>query len=181
MVKSAANIGGHPIHAILTDLPVTLWIASLLFDLGYLIRQDLFWYDAAWLLMAGGLATALLAAAFGAVDYFRTIPVGTQARSVARLHGGLNVGLALLFAVNLWWRSGRAAVDGGEWWLAFALSLIGILGLTYSAWLGGELVYRHRIGVHGEPAAAESLVEPSVVQRTRVSGGPASPGATRHG
>ena len=152
-MKSAANLMGHPLHAILTDLPVTMWISSLLFDLGYLAFQDIFWYDAAWLLMAGGLASALLAALFGAIDYFRTIPAGTRAKSIARLHGILNVGLALLFAFNLWWRSGRAAVDGGAWWLALALSLIGVLVLAFSGWLGGELVYRHRVGVIEEPAS----------------------------
>lgn len=133
-----------------------MWISSFLFDIGYLAFQDLFWYDAGWFLMAGGLATALLAALFGAIDYFRTVPAGTRAKSIARLHGVLNVGLALLFAFNLWWRSGRAAVEGDAWWLAFALSLAGVLVLAYTGWLGGELVYRHRIGVHEELASTES-------------------------
>lgn len=164
-MKSAANIGGHPLHATLTDLPVTLWIASFFFDLGYLAQDDVFWYDAAWFLMAGGLLTALLAAVFGAIDYFRTIPPDTRAKSVARLHGILNVGLAVLFAFNLWWRSGRAAVEGGDWWLAFALSLIGILALAYSGWLGGELVYHHRIGVLTEPIPGESPLDTPAARR----------------
>ncbi|HUP00500.1 MAG TPA: DUF2231 domain-containing protein [Gemmatimonadota bacterium] len=151
-MKAAANIGGHPLHAILTDLPITLWIASFVFDLFYLAQGDLFWYDVAWYLMAGGLLTALVAATFGGIDYFRTVPQGSEARSIAWRHGVLNLGVAVMYAFNLWWRSGQAAASGGDWWLAFTLSLIGVLALAYTGWLGGELVYRHRIGVLDEPS-----------------------------
>jgi uncharacterized membrane protein len=36
---------------------------------------------------------------------------------------------------------------GADSWVPFALSIIGVVGLAVSGWLGGEMVYVERVGV----------------------------------
>lgn len=143
-MKSKLNVGGHPLHVILVDLPIGLWIGSFLADLAALWTGLRFWEDVAWWAMAGGIVTALAAAVPGIVDYFKSVPPHSDAKSTARTHGLINVGLVLLYTFNLWWRTGGTP---GDLWVGFALSAIGVLALSYTGYLGGHLVYRYGMGV----------------------------------
>ncbi len=138
---------GHPLHVILVDLPITLWIGSLAADVAALLTGDPFWSRVAWWAMATGIATALLAAVPGIVDYFRSVPPHSTARSAARKHGLINVGLVVLFTVNLLWRGSELAPGQPGWIWAFGLSVVGVMGLAWSGWLGGSLVYDYEMGV----------------------------------
>lgn len=146
-MKSRLSLSGHPLHVILVDLPITLWIASLAADVVALATGDPFWSRAAWWAIAAGIVTALMAAAAGAVDYFNSVPPHSTAQKTARTHGLLNVGIVVLFSIGLWLRSDGPAVGGSEWWTVFALSAVGVLALAYSGWLGGTLVYGYEMGV----------------------------------
>jgi nitrite reductase/ring-hydroxylating ferredoxin subunit/uncharacterized membrane protein len=162
-VKSKLGFRGHPFHVIYVDFPIALWIGSLLADVLHMWRGPGYWSRVSWHLMAAGIAFAALAAVPGIVDYFKSVPPGSEARKVARTHGLLNGGIVALYAVNLWWRAehgigqgGSGVAAGGEWWLALGLSAVGVALLTYTGWLGGELVYRYQIGtekvgVEGRP------------------------------
>jgi 3-phenylpropionate/trans-cinnamate dioxygenase ferredoxin subunit len=116
--------------------------------------------------MAAGLAFALLAAVPGVVDYFKSVPPGSRARTIARRHGLLNGGVTALYAFNLWWRTGPTSDTGSEWWVALGLSFLGVATLIYAGWLGGELVFRYRIGsekigVEGRPTVYGGSVRAS--------------------
>jgi nitrite reductase/ring-hydroxylating ferredoxin subunit/uncharacterized membrane protein len=145
-VKSAASFRGHPAHVILVDFPIAFWIGSFLTDLAYLWLGDPFWFDMAWYLMGAGIVFAVVAAVAGTLDYFGSVPPHSDARSTARLHGILNGGATILFGFNLWWRTGPNAAAGTEWWVAFGLSIVGVGLISYTGWLGGELVYAYQIG-----------------------------------
>ena len=146
-MKSAFSFRGHPLHVVLVDFPIALWVTSFLADLAYLWRGDAYWFQAAWDLMAAGIAFAVLAAVPGVVDYFKSAPPHSEAKTMARTHGLLNGGVTVLYAFNLWWRTGPGTVEGTQWWVAFALSLVGVGTLGYTGWLGGELVFVHRMGI----------------------------------
>jgi uncharacterized membrane protein len=47
-----------------------------------------------------------------------------------------------------WYIRTRVAPD--SWW-PLALSIIGVIGIAISGWLGGELVYAERVGVEEPP------------------------------
>jgi nitrite reductase/ring-hydroxylating ferredoxin subunit/uncharacterized membrane protein len=145
-VKSAIAFRGHPLHVILVDLPIGFWIGSFLADLAFLWRGDAFWFDVAWYLIAAGVVAAVLAAVPGLLDYLGSVPPYSEAKSTALLHGLLNGGATLLYAFNLWWRTGPDAAVGSEWWVSFGLSAVGIGLISYTGWLGGELVYKFQIG-----------------------------------
>ena len=83
---------------------------------------------------------ALVAAVPGFVDY---LALTGRARRIATWHMLLNLGAVALFAVNAFVRM-RVGLES-RWPLV--LSLIGVVGVLVSGWLGGELVYVERVGV----------------------------------
>jgi uncharacterized membrane protein len=140
---SRTAIAGHPIHPMLVPFPIAFLVGALVTDLAFASTDDPFWAMASsWLLLAG-IVTAVAAAVFGLVD-FLGIP---QVRSlnVAWVHF-LGNGAAVLLAI---WNLAQRWADpvAGAGGLGIALSAIVVAILLVTGWMGGELVYRHRIGV----------------------------------
>ena len=144
MATTPAHVGKHPVHPMLVVLPIGLWIAALAFDILYAATANPVWRTLAFWNIAAGIIGALLAAVPGFVDY---LALDGRARRIATYHMLLNLGAVALFAVN-WYLRTRVSADS-RWPLA--LSVIGVVGVMISGWLGGELVYRERVGVD-EPA-----------------------------
>jgi uncharacterized membrane protein len=142
-IPSKAAIWGHPIHPILIPFPIASLVGVLVTDLVYTFTGDLFWANASrWLLLAG-LVTGAAAGAVGAIDYFGIREVRRNTSAMA--HGLGNVTALLLSLVNL---TGRLDDPANT---SIALSLIVALILGITGWLGGELSYRHKIGVNSQP------------------------------
>jgi uncharacterized membrane protein len=130
----------------LIPFPIALWVFSLIADLIYLWRGDPAWEWVAFYTLAGGIIGALLAAAFGIIDYF-TIK-DKKVSGIAAWHARINVLSLLLFAASFYLRTTSGArFVGGSLTIPLALSVIGVLGITASGWLGGELVYRYGVAV----------------------------------
>ena len=90
--------------------------------------------------MGGGIIGALAAAIFGFVDLL-SLPPGP--RSTAIKHMSINLIVVVLYVVNFWGRLGHPENPGGLIWL----SVVAILLLVVSGWLGGKMVYEHGIAV----------------------------------
>lgn len=140
-MASPASIFKHPIHPMFVVFPIGLWIFSFISDLIFYFGGGVaVWREVAYWTMAGGVIGALIAAVPGYID-FRSLSGGPK--RIATWHMGINLGLVVLFAVNLWLRAGGAAIAP----LPLVLSLIGVVGLGISGWLGGHLVYVHGVAV----------------------------------
>ena len=153
-MASPASIQKHPIHPMLIPFPIALWIFSLVCDVIYAMGWGPgIWNDMAFYTMIGGVLGALAAAIPGYIDY-RSL-TDPQTMTIGRWHMLINLSIVVLFAVNLALRtwSGPGAV------LPVLLSLVGIAMLGVSGWLGGELVYVHRVAVEPEPGVAASPKE----------------------
>lgn len=141
--RSTAQIAGHPIHPLLIPFPIVSFIGALVTDVMWLTTNEGGWATASNWLLGVGIATALLAALAGMADYLgdeRVKKIGAATR-----HMIANIVVVTLETVNLVARlSGGTDQIGaiGVW-----LSLASVLILAYSGWLGGELVYRHGVGV----------------------------------
>ena len=142
-MESKAKFLGHPIHQMLIVFPLGLLGASVVFDLIYWIADIPSMADVAYWTMAGGLIGGAIAAPFGAIDWL-AIPKGTRAKTVGMLHGGGNALVLLLFLAS--WMI-RQAHEMEPTTAATAVSLIGVALSLVTAWLGGELVDRHGVGV----------------------------------
>ena len=159
-MKSSAQIRGHPIHPMLVVFPVGLWITSLGFDIAYLATGNRFWYALSYWDMLAGVVGALVAAIPGFVDYF-TLNLGPRARAVATTHMALNLAAVVLFVINLVLRAAFAAANAPTFYWVSAFSIIIVLGVAASGWLGGHLVYLEQVAVVTEPAerARDMIVE----------------------
>lgn len=142
--RSTAQIAGHPLHPMLVPLPIASFIGALVTDIAFMLTGEGGWATASNWLLGAGLVTAALAAATGLTDYMgddRVRRIGAATR-----HMIANVAVVVIEAINLVVR----VTDGREGevpQLGLWLSIAAVLILGYSGWLGGELVYRHRVGV----------------------------------
>ena len=141
--RSTASIGGHPIHPMLIPFPIVCFVGALISDILFSRNGEPGWATASNWLLGFGLGFAALAAVAGLVDFMgddRVRRLGTALR-----HMIANVSAVVVELINLLLRlRDPAFVDNG----GLILSAIAVLILLYSGWLGGELVYRHRVGVH---------------------------------
>lgn len=139
---------GHPLHPVLTDIPVGAWTVAVLLDGADVVSGKGKYADGADAAIAIGLAGALGAALTGVTDWHKT---NGKARRIGLVHGLLNVGATTLFATSYLLRRNRRREA------ARACSLIGYLVAGASAYLGGELVYRLAVGVGNPTPSRESI------------------------
>jgi uncharacterized membrane protein len=129
---------GHPLHVILTDLPIGAWTAAVVFDAVAGISEQHEFRVAADAAIALGLAGAAGAAATGLTDWQDIDP---PARRIGLVHGLLNIGSAALFASSLAARRRDSRLTGRS------LATLGYAISVLAARLGGNLVYGQIIGV----------------------------------
>jgi uncharacterized membrane protein len=146
---------GHPIHPILVTVPIGAWVASLVFDIGSrVVEQPGFLYQGSQWLIAIGVIGALAAALIGFLDLM-AIPTGTRAFRTGLLHMILNVTVVGAYVVNFLWRYGGyhhpTAVGVGP----LVLSIVSLLFLAVSGFLGGKLAYHYGVRVALETDQAE--------------------------
>ena len=145
-MSSKASIMGHPIHPMLIPFPIGLWVFSLVADILYLLGYNPGWrWMAFWTLLAGCIG-AVAAAIFGIIDWLTLKE--REVKKIADWHARLNVIALLVFAASWYLRT-----TGGSRWVSgsltvpVALSVLGVILIIISGWLGGELVYKHGVAV----------------------------------
>jgi len=142
-MESRAKLLGHPIHQMLVVFPLGLLSAGVVFDIVALMSEAPLWGWMAYYLLGAGIVAGLVAAVFGAIDYF-AIPRGTRARYVGTLHGVGNVVVVALFGAG-WLLRQETPADPPV--VALLFSVLAFLLSAATAWLGGELVDRLGVGV----------------------------------
>jgi len=158
-MRSRFAIAGHPIHPMLVALPIGLFTWAFVSDIVYLATdRDTLWYDMSFWSGIGGIISGLAAAVPGAGDLL-TMARHTDAREMTMVHGLLNVTVVALFFIAMLLMLDGGATGGGALSAVFVLHLVGVGLLGLSGWLGGEMVYRHHLGMapdDGELERAES-------------------------
>jgi nitrite reductase/ring-hydroxylating ferredoxin subunit/uncharacterized membrane protein len=125
----------HPLHPVLTDLPIGAWTSAFVLDL--LPGEDT--RRAADAMIGMGVATALPTAVSGLSDLADVTESDQRAVGTAHMLGNVT-SLALYAASYLARRRGRREAG-------VALSMAGAATVTASAFLGGHLAFRKGIGV----------------------------------
>jgi nitrite reductase/ring-hydroxylating ferredoxin subunit/uncharacterized membrane protein len=157
-MRSSASLSSHPIHPMLVGFPIAYLIGSAGLDLLARVARRTDWYRTSQHMTKLGLASALLAAAPGLVDYVFAVPPRSSAKRRATDHMFANVSALALFALA---NAGRRARDGrpAPWALAAELGGAALMGAA--GWMGGTLAYRNQIGVdHRYADAGRWRVEP---------------------
>jgi uncharacterized membrane protein len=151
---------GHPTHPILVTVPIGAWVASLFFDLASHVVDDPDFLARGSLWLIGlGVVGALVAGVAGSLDLVG-IPSGTAAFRTGLLHLSLNVLVILTYVGNFSWRKADndtvGAVPGGP----LLLSVVSLLVLAASGYLGGKLAYRYGVRVVDEATQATGFGSP---------------------
>lgn len=131
---------GHPLHPVLTHIPVGMWVLAALLDPwgGSVAARA-----GADLAVAVGVVMAIPTALTGSTDYY---PYGDASiRRIGGLHALLNVIGVFLYALS-WLCRYEESRD-----LARFFSYVGFAGVGISGYLGGLLVYEKRIGANHAP------------------------------
>lgn len=141
--ESTAKFGTHPIHPMLIPFPIAFLVGALVADLVVTMGgTDDFWSRAGTYLLGAGIATALLAALFGFIDFLGSRRIRDISHAWQHMFANL---LAVTIAViNFLMRLGDEAdaiVPVG-----ITLSAVTVVILLFSGWRGGDLVYRHGVG-----------------------------------
>jgi uncharacterized membrane protein len=158
-MRSKVAIAGHPIHAILVTIPIGLFVAALVADIVYVADdRDKMWYDIAFWAGNAAIATALIAAVAGLADYLLVVRQ-SDAKAIGMAHAALNVTVVALFAVAAVMMADEGALDGGELTAVIVLHAAGVGLLLLAGWLGGEMVYRHHIGMIPDDVASAEQEE----------------------
>jgi nitrite reductase/ring-hydroxylating ferredoxin subunit/uncharacterized membrane protein len=126
---------GHPLHPLLTDLPIGSWTSAMVLDAAGGSGSE----DAARKLIGTGVLAALPTAVTGSIEWADSADGRTATRRVGLVHAAANMtALALFSASYLSRRRGR----GGR-----ALALAGGAALAVGGHLGGHLSYVNGEGV----------------------------------
>ena len=121
---------GHPLHPLLTDLPIGCWTCAAVLDLN---GQG---GEASTFLTGAGIVAAVPTALAGLSDWMDTEDAESRVGSVHAI--GNVMGLALF---SLSWAQRRRGGRGR------AASLMGMAVMGLSGWLGGHLSYALGVGV----------------------------------
>jgi uncharacterized membrane protein len=102
-------------------------------------------------MIAAGCLAAVAAAIAGIIDWLAL--KNGEVTKVANWHARLNIIALIVFLVSLFLRMGNYSyLVGHKLTIPFLLSLVGVILITISGWLGGELVFKYGVGQkQGEP------------------------------
>jgi uncharacterized membrane protein len=142
-LATTAQIARHPIHPMLVPIPIVCFIAALVTDIAYAVTAEMMYADfSAWFLLVGFIF-GVLAAIAGLIDFLSNRQIRAQAPAWPHMIGNLIV-LILAFFNNL--------IHTRDAWtsvmpVGLILSIITVLFLPITGWLGWSMVYRHGVGV----------------------------------
>jgi len=168
---------GHPLHPVLTDVPIGAWTVTAVLDALEEIGGRNGLRQGADAALKVGLVGALGAAVTGMADWEH---LDGHPRRVGLMHAVLNTTAAALYARSWQLRNRHERRAGrGFAFLGYAVSMA-------SAYLGGQLVYSHNIGVDRArqtlpvtpspagfvPVMAEAELPANTLRRVEVRGVP---------
>ncbi|MBV9561995.1 MAG: DUF2231 domain-containing protein [Bradyrhizobium sp.] len=127
----------------LVPVPIACFIGALLTDITYYFSAEMMWADfSVWLLLVGFIV-GVLAAIAGLVDFLSNRLIRAQTPAWPHLIGNLTVLVLAFFNTLIHTRDAWTSVVP----TGLVLSVLTVLILPITGWLGWSLVYRHGVGV----------------------------------
>lgn len=128
---------GHPLHPLLTDIPIGSWTSATILDVVGGERSR----EAAERLIAVGIAAAVPTAMTGTSDWADTTPADDTVRRIGAVHAASNVAALVLYGASL------GARRRGRRGRGVLLGMAGLGALSVGGQLGGHLSYDKGVGV----------------------------------
>ena len=165
---------GHPLHVVLTDVPIGSWTAAAVLDLLEENTGRRSIGRGADTAITVGVIGAAAAAVTGLADWSKI--GGGQPRRVGLVHGLLNATALACYVTSLCFRRHHSRRTGRR------LALLGYIISSVSAHLGGHLVYNEKLGVDHSadfsapkdfvPVLAEAELPENQLRRVEANGMP---------
>ena len=134
----------HSWHPVVVHLPLVGLVVAVAFDLVATRDRSVCWRNAATVLWWLGLLGAVAAVTTGLIAYNR-VEHSDPAHEEMVLHRNLALATVAVLLVTALWRWKRPYSRG-----AALLGLVGAMVLGGVGYLGGDLVYRHGLGIPTE-------------------------------
>jgi nitrite reductase/ring-hydroxylating ferredoxin subunit/uncharacterized membrane protein len=134
---------GHPLHPVLTDLPIGFWTSALVLDVLDVLGRRAH-RPAADALVGFGVVAALPTAAAGLADWSE---LNSPERRAGLVHAGANLAATGLYGLSF------VARRRGRRTRGVFLGLAGACAATVGGYLGGHLTFRRAAGVNHAASA----------------------------
>lgn len=136
---------GHPVHPMLVHFPTALFSSGFLFDILGKVLGDSSFYPASLYVILMGLGFGVLAAVFGFLDYVK-LGDRPEAFTKASWHGGIQFMVLVMFGIiaGIKFQSYPDPAVPDLW--QFIIMGCGVVLMLAGNYLGGELVFTHRVG-----------------------------------
>ncbi|MGC2810452.1 MAG: DUF2231 domain-containing protein [Bradyrhizobium sp.] len=142
-LRPTAQIAKHPIHPMLVPFPIACFVGTLVTDIAYSVTAQMMWADfSAWLLVVG-VVMGVLAAVAGLIDFLGNRLIRAQRPAWPHVLGNILVIVLSIFNALVHTRDAWTSVMP----TGLILSVIVVLILPVTGWLGWSMVYRHGVGV----------------------------------
>jgi uncharacterized membrane protein len=141
-LSATVRIARHPIHPMLVPFPIVCFVGALVTDIAYASTAEMMWADfSAWLLVIG-MIMGVLAGIAGLIDFLGNRMIRAHRQAWFHMIGNI---IALLLALL------NTLVHTRDAWTSVVpagliLSVIVVLILCVTGWLGWSMVYRYGIG-----------------------------------
>src|SRR5579863_2985451 len=127
----------------LIPVPIVCFVGALVTDIAYVVTSEIMYADfSAWLLLVG-IVFGVLAAIAGLADFLGNRLIRRQSPAWPHLIGNLVVLVLAFFNNMIHTRDAYTSVMP----TGLILSILTVLVLPVTAWLGREMVYRYGAGV----------------------------------
>lgn len=139
---SRVQIGGHAVHPMLVTFPIAFLSATLVADLAFWWLGDVFWAQAAFWLLVGGVIGGFAAAAAGTADFILVPQIRHHITSWSHFIAAVMLLAVASANLVLRWEDPVGAVLP----LGILLSAVHGVLIGVAGWLGGKLVFVHNLG-----------------------------------
>jgi uncharacterized membrane protein len=156
-MASKASIAGHPIHPMIIPFPLAMWTTSFVVDVIFYFWRGPSLLVISKFLLAAGCLGAIAAAIPGIIDW--SAIRNSKVKRIANWHARLNIIALIIFATSLYLR-----MKVGAPWVNYSLkipyllSLLGVILISISGWLGGAMSFEHGVGVAPQHDSPEEEV-----------------------
>jgi uncharacterized membrane protein len=141
--ETVVSVAGHPLHPMLVTFPIAFLLGAFATDVVFLYEGDPFWARMSFWLIGAGTFMGFIAGTTGTVELLSVR--GIRRRPAAWHHFVASVMLLSVAVANWLWRLDDPAAAILPW--GIALSFMTALLVSFAGWLGGTLVFEHRIGI----------------------------------
>lgn len=138
--------------------PLALWAGGTVWDVVGVFWPGSLWAALAFWTLSLGLLASIPAFGSGFAELI-SLPANHPAERVAWWHMGFMSVAFCCFLGSVLLRRGPSGVAEEAGWLEISLALLGTLVAFGGGWLGGELVFRHGVGVENRVGAKREKIE----------------------